>query len=128
MSAGPFVISSYEATYDPTNIHPIRVQPETLTLTVTNAQGNAVDNAPPTAPVNIPISAKVSGGRRELGLMARKVTIQFTGTPPTGYQPGGRISLPWLDADTFPSLAKGQVVGYLNSVGVVTGLTPEAVN
>ena len=127
MSAGNFELAVYQPSYDTTARHPIRVQPETLLLTITTP-GGAEDNVSQGTVTSNPISARVSGGRRELGLNARKVIVQFTGTPPTGYQAGGRISLPWLSATTFSQLAKAQVGSYLNAPVVVVGLTPEAVN
>lgn len=121
MSEGGFVRSFYEA--DSGLIHPIRVQPETLTLSLGGAT-----NTPPAGPATSRISAKVSGGRRQLGLTARKVTVQFVaGDVPDGYLLGGTISLPWLDPTTFQSLAAGQTGLYQASAVEVVGTSDEVV-
>lgn len=127
MSAGSFVLVSYRANYDVSQYHPIRVQPETLALSITTDNGAEVNSALPDATTS-PISAAVSGGARRLGLNARKVTIKFSGDPPTGYEPNSAISLPWLDPVTFFSVRKAQVGTYLNAEIVVVSTTPERVN
>lgn len=127
MSSGPFVLVSYRALYDPTQYHPIRVQPETLLLEIDGANGN-VTNTAPTDPVTNPISAYVSGGVRNIGLIPRKVTIAFGDNPPAGYQPNGRITLPWLDPVTFVGIRRAQVGSYLQADITVVSTTQERVN
>lgn len=123
MSAGPFVISRYGASYGAgTAIHPIRIQPETLGLTVT--AGTPVANTAPTGAVTNPISARVTSGRRTIGLGARKISFRFSGTPPTGYSPNAVLTVPWLTP--FPtSFARGLAGTYLGAAIVVVGLSPE---
>lgn len=121
MSAGNFVRSRYEA--DSGAVHPIRVQPETLTLTLGGST-----NGPADGTVTNGISARVSGGRRQLGLTARKVTIQFvSGTVPAGYQEGGTISLPWLDPTTFAALGAGATGLYQSAAVELVGKSAESV-
>lgn len=122
MSAGSFVNSRYQATYNTAEIHPIRIQPETLALAIDFGAG-AVANAAPTDALTSPISAKVSGSRRQLGLTPRKVRFEFTATPPTGYNAGDTLELPWLvNVTTIP---KGATGTYLGVAIAVTGFSPE---
>ena len=107
MSGGDYIRSLYELNGG--SIAPIRIQPETLTLTL-----NSVANAAPagTATAGFP-SAKVSGTRRSFGINTRKVRVKFTGTLPPGYS-GGKdtISLPVLQPSVFNGYAKGQTGTY----------------
>jgi len=79
MSAGAFTRTFYAD--DDGDIHPIRLQPETL-----SAEFDSVVNAAPAGPVDSDISAQVTGSRRGLGLFARYVTVKFTAAPPSGYK------------------------------------------
>jgi hypothetical protein len=115
MSAGVFSRSRYSS--DSGSIHPIRVQPETLDLTI-----GGVANAAPAGAVTAGVpSAKVSGSSRSIGLSARLVRIQFTATPPTGYKAGGTITLPWLLASTFGAISPNAVGTYLGVAIIVLG-------
>lgn len=125
MSAGQTLSTVYES--DTGLFFPIRIQPETETLTL-----NTVANA---APANSPgsglPSASVSRGRRSNGVNCRLVRFRFTGTVPPGYLEGGVIALPVLQAATYASYGKSQTGTYtLNgtpySVAFV-GKTPETV-
>lgn len=121
MSAGAYVRSRYEA--DAGTIHPIRVQPETLAMTLGGST-----NAAPAGTVTSPISARVSGGRRQIGLTARKVTIAFVpGDVPAGYLEGSSYQLPWLDPTTFDALAAGATGIYLGAAIELVGKSAESV-
>lgn len=123
MSSGVFEIRKYQSTKTG-QIHPIRVQPETLsTLTL-----NSVANAEPAGALDSPISAQVSQGRRSLGLNARTVTIAWTAAPPTGYKAGGTITLPWLSETGFAAFAKGQTGTYLSTACRIVGTGEEKAN
>lgn len=121
MSAGPFIRSLY--TDDTGAIHPIRIQPETLTLTL-----GGETNSAPTGPANARVSAQVSGGTRQLGLNARKVRFEWDGTPPTDYDPNGVLELPWLDPLTFAGIVRGAAGTYLGANVVAIGKTAETAN
>lgn len=99
MSGGVFETGRY--TDDNAAIRGIRVQPETKALTIggtTNAYAaGAVDTSP---------RAKVSGSRRAYGVHARKVTVRFTATAPTGYKDGGTTTIPWFNPTTFAALTE----------------------
>ena len=123
MSAGKFTRALYLPTYSASVVHPIRVQPETLTLTV-----GGTPNAGATGESLIlsPISARVGGGRRKLGLNARTVTIQLVdATPPTGYKTEAVISLPVLKPEVFDLLKPRPQVAYLGKTWQVTFVTEE---
>lgn len=125
MSAGPFVLTAYEADYGTgANIHPIRVQPETEALTI-NGQGN---DGPATTAITNPISATVSKSRRGLGLHPRMVTIRFTGTLPPEYAAGRTYRVPLLNRDIPVEARRGATGTYLNqAIVVVNNYAPEIV-
>lgn len=109
MSAGAFVDSRYELNNG--QVAKIRVQPETLSLTL-----GTTENTAPTGAIDFPVSARVSGSKsRGIGLRARTVTVEWTGTPPAGYLPGGEITLPWLQIGSFldlePNVTTGSYLG-----------------
>jgi hypothetical protein len=106
MSAGPFQVARYKAD-DDTTIAPIRVQPETLSLTV-NAQANSsIAEASTTK-----YYCRSSGGCREIGMRARRVNFKFD-TAPTPYKQDAILSLPWFDPATFTSIAGGNTGTYI---------------
>lgn len=88
MSAGNFEDSKYEDNAG--RIYVIRIQPETRSLT-----DGTTANEPPAGDSDQPLRARARLGRKEYGLRARKVTIRFTGTLPTGYS-GDDLSVPVL--------------------------------
>jgi hypothetical protein len=125
MSAGPFERTRYQATYLSTAIHPIRVQPETIALAEAGAPTNT--NDPPALSITIPISAVVSKSDRGLGLRPRKFNLELTGTPPTGYSPGSRVSVPILTEAFYESIPVNDEVTYLSTTWQVISKTPESV-
>ena len=121
MSAGAFQDSFYESN-ELGSVHPIRVQPETIALTL---GGQA--NVAPSGTGAIGPSAQVSRGKRSIGINARTVTIQFTATK-TGYLAGSKITLPWLDPATFSDVTPKVTTGtYLEVACKVVGKSPETV-
>lgn len=125
MSAGAFTISKYAASYGAGDqIHPIRVQPETLSATIT---GTA--NAAPTGAINNPIQCRVSGGKRQIGLLARYVTIQFPATgQPSTYQAGGTTRIPALTEAFYNKATKGATVTYLSVSCTIVSRSRERVD
>lgn len=127
MSAGGFQLSRYELTAGTEIRVPIRVQPETLTLTVANTANSAPAG---TVTPNYP-SARVSGGRRGIGIFARLVRFTFTATPPAGYKAGEILTLPALTPEFFELCSRGATGTYTvngSSVAiVVVGTTPEVI-
>lgn len=120
MSAGGFDRGRYTA--DNGDIHPIRIQPETAALTL-----GGTANAIPSGATTSGISAKVSGGRRQLGLTARTVTLTWTGAVPDGYEPDGLIRVPILQPALYTAIARGTTGTYLGSAVEVVGKSPESV-
>lgn len=119
MSAGAFVRSKYES--DEGSIHPIKVQPETLSATLGGA------NSPPAADTDTDISARVTGGNRELGLRARSVSVKFTATPPDGYKEDQVYRIPILTPARWDAITKSTTGTYLGVACQVVGKTPENV-
>ncbi len=107
MSQGTFLQDAKYET-DTGVVHPIRIQPETPSLTL-----NAVANAQPAGAVgsNLP-SARVSSGRNSFGINARLVRFRFTGTLPPGYAMNGILTLPVLTPTAFNSFGKSQTGTY----------------
>ena len=123
MSAGKFARARYQGDLA-TRVYAIRVQPETLLLTI-----GGTANPSPEGGITESVSAKVSGGRRTTGISARKVRVQFAGeNVPAGYDPGQTISLPILTPALFNSIEKGDLGNYLGNAVIVVGKTPEYVN
>jgi len=124
MSAGNFVTSRYRASYaSPIQIHPIRVQPETLL-----AEIDGLANAATTDAINNPIVAAATGSRRSNGLKARRVRLQLPvgTTPPAGYRANGITTIPALQPAFFALATKGAVCRYLGVDWVVVGRVAES--
>lgn len=123
MSGGAFSRSKYDCE-DTGLIHPIRVQPETLAASIT---GTA--NAAPSGAVSSNISARVSAGRRTLGLVARSVNLAAPATgQPDGYQAGGVTRIPALTTAFYNKATKGATCSYLGVDYTVISRTSEKVN
>jgi len=121
MSAGVFQTALYSSNVTG-SVHPIRVQPETLSLTI-----GGTANAQPSGTAILP-SAQVSKGKRSIGINARTVTIKFAdGNEPDGYKPDSPITVPWLiNNDAFNSSIPGVTsVSYLGETAIFVGKTPE---
>lgn len=120
MSAGAFVNSKYEA--DNGDIYFVRVQPETLALTV-----NATANTAPTDPIDQQVSAKVSKTRREIGIGCRGVGLRFDGAVPDGYKPGSTLFVPVLQKGLYDTIDRGSVITYLSNTATLVYKTAETV-
>lgn len=108
MSAGEFIRAKYQANNG--DIYECRVQPETLLLTL-----NAISNDEPAGDINMSTTARTRGSRRRFGVTARKVTLAWTGSPPSGYKDDELISVPVMTSATFDSYDKGQTGTYLGA-------------
>lgn len=126
MSTGAFTTIGYQATYDATQIHPIRVQPETLGLSVTVGGAPVANDGELATAINNPVSARVSGGRRQKGLNARLIRISFGDSPPDDYKPFSTITLPAVNPALLAAPA-GATGTYLATAITVVGTTPERV-
>lgn len=98
MSAGPFTTARYRAD-DGTTIAPVRVQPETMTLTVNGTANSSIPDAATTK-----YFARTGGGCREIGMRTRRVNFKLD-TAPTPYKQDAVLSLPWFDDTTFGAIA-----------------------
>lgn len=122
MSAGTFVTSRYE-TNSPGlagAIMPIRVQPETILLTI-----NGVGNDPPAGGSTLPLFVQVSASDNEYGVKPRKATLRFTSGAPTGYS-GQDVSVPLLNPAIAAAAATPGATGtYLLADVEVVSTKPE---
>jgi len=125
MSSGSFTITKYAASYgNGDQIHPIRVQPETITAAI-----GSVTNAAPSGTQNNPIQCRVSGGKRQIGLLARYITIQFPATDqPTNYQAGGTTRIPALTEAFYNAAVKGADITYLTKTCKIVSRSRERVD
>jgi hypothetical protein len=122
MSAGIFSFVFYQASYA-AFIHPIRVQPETLTA---SAGTPAVLNASAVGPATNRISARATGTKRGVGLIARRVTLSLIGTtPPAGYKQNSVTTIPALTLAFFNACVPGGTVSYLGQSWRVISTTAE---
>lgn len=119
MSAGNFVRSRYQS--DSGTIFSIRVQPETISANVGAA------NAAPTGTVDGIGSARARGGRRQIGIVARSVTVAFTGALPEGYAANQTHRIPILTTTVYNGANIGGTGTYLGSPIVIVGKNPESV-
>lgn len=119
MSAGEFISSKYESNSG--SIYKIRLQQETVDATI-----NAIANTPVASAVDQEVSAKASGGKREIGMIARTVTLRFTGAPPTNYS-GDDVTIPVLSQATYDAwTSPADLTGtYLGAAVVVAGQSAE---
>lgn len=119
MSAGAFSLSRYQS--DTTaNIFACRVQPETLAAVVAT-----VANAAPAGAVTMPGRLKLSAGRKAAQVRARKVTLAFTATPPSGYKSGTTVKITAMTPAFFAACVIGATGTYLGVAVQVVGRTPE---
>ena len=120
MSAGSFVNSRYQS--DEGGVYAIRVQPETLTLTIAGAT-----NAAPAGEIDQEGLARVSGGRRRIGIKARNVRFRFTEAPASGgYEVGEVLTLPILTQATYNAIPRAGGTGtYLGAAIAVVGKSPQ---
>lgn len=118
MSAGPFEIYNYKSELG--TVHPIRLQPETVALTL---DGNA--NSQSSDEIDSPFSVCVSRGANACGLLPRKVNIKFTGAAPAGYKADQTYSIPVLVATLWQNAVVNQTGTYLGEAIKVIGKSPE---
>lgn len=119
MSIGQFTVSRYQN--DDGGVHGIRIQPETLTLTL----GSSV-NTPVADAINEISRAKVSGSRRAYGVHARTVTIKLTAAGASGAV-GSVLRLPWLTIGSFSGIKNDATGTYNGSACIVVGKSAEKI-
>lgn len=118
MSSGAFTLSKYEA--DNGDIHPIRLQPETLSANVGSA------NTAPTGTVTVSLFASARKNKRAYGLGARTVRVKFTGSAPDDYEPNQILTIPVLTRTVFDAVVVGGTGTYLGSPIQIVGKSPES--
>lgn len=120
MSAGPFQIAGYEASYD-SLVHPIKVQPETLAATF---DGTA--NAEPAAADQTLLFVQRQKGPTAYGIGARGVRVAITDVADSDYKPGTSLFIPVLDESVWSAIPANAAVSINGATGVVTKLIPES--
>lgn len=120
MSAGGFVSARYAANNG--DVHPIRVQPETLSLNIGAANSSA------TGEITNRIRAKISKGNREIGIRPRGVVVRFTATVPDGYKADQTYRVPILTRSVFDGIEEDDTGTYLGSAVRVVSKYEEDVN
>lgn len=123
MSAGNFITAKYDSDYgDGSNIHPIRVQPETLLATC-----GAEDNDEPGGAITNPIFCSAVGSKRGNAFVARRVRLKYkSGTLPAGgYTAQSRTQIPALNRPFYEACTKGAEVTYLGATWSVVGRSGE---
>lgn len=120
MSAGAFESGKYQD--NDGNIYKCRPQPETKALVI-----NAITNAYPAGAVDAPVSARLTGGKRKIGCVARTVTLRWTGAVPEGYEDGGTVTVPVFTAAAYNGYGPGRTGTYLASSVEVVGRSPERI-
>lgn len=125
MSTGAFVESVYESGKPAPNLHPIRVQPETLTLTI-DGTANSAGGAEATSELR----AFSSSRNRRGAVNARKVGLEITAGGDAGYEVGSTIYVPVMTAATLSAyLFPAGKTGTYNGASVrVIGSSPERIN
>lgn len=118
MSAGAFVASKYESNVG--DIYPCKVQPETLT-----AEFSSVANTAPTAAIDQPVSAFMRSRLSGYGMHARRVSVVFTATPPTGYKADQILTIPILTESLWDGILLGSTGEYLGVATRVVGKQAE---
>lgn len=120
MSSGEFSNSKYQTNEG--NIVPIKLQPETLTLTIA---GTA--NAAPAGAVEAGWpSADVSRSKRAIGIHCRTISVKVT-DPAEGYVDNGLVRVPIMTATVWNGAVKGAAVVGAFGTGEVAGKQPEVI-
>lgn len=119
MSAGAFQYSRYVD--DDGNDWRIRVQPETLALTIA---GTANAGGTGTGATNGTV--RTSQSRRGFGVKPRTVSFKFTGTIPTGYKGDPISNIPLLQEAIYNAATPLATGTYLGSPIEILSRSPES--
>jgi len=124
MSTGEFVAAKYQNGLNG-DIHPIRIQPETLGLTI-----GQIVNGEPAGAIDSDLRAFSSSRNRRGAVNARKVGLEILTSGPNGYEVGSTIYVPVLIPETLGAflLPADQEGTYNGATVKVIGSSPERVN
>ena len=120
MSAGAFEIGRY--INNDGVVFGCRPQPETKALVIAT-----ITNAYPVGAVTAPVQARLSGGKRRIGMTARTVTLNFTGAVPPGHATGRSVRVPCFGPAIYNAATFGAVGTYLALPVAVVGRSPERI-
>jgi len=120
MSSGRFLDAQYEDNLG--DVHPIKIQPETAALVI-----EGVTNTIPAIPAGglVAPTVKVSGGKGQRGITARRIAVRFGIDPPAGYLAFATHYVVWLQGDTFPDPLPRPTGTYLGAPVTVVGSSGE---
>lgn len=125
MSAGNFETTKYQATYNVTQIHRIKIQPETRQAVMDNAPNPDIVNNPPGADVNNPITALSSLNRKSRGLRPRHVVCSWVSGRPSGYADDSIVRIVCLTETFYNAATVGRQINYLGGIVRVEEKEPE---
>lgn len=120
MSAGAFVLSKYQR--NDGEIHPIRVQPETLGLVVDGNNNDAPAGA--STRRTLALIGKANGG---YGVRPRKINVRFTGTVPTDYKVDQTYCIPAMQEAIWNAAITGATGTYLGQAIEVVSVSAESI-
>lgn len=120
MSSGNFTVTKYET--DDGDIIKARCQPETLAFAI-----GQTTNAAPTGNITLPGSARMSGGKRKIGISARAVYITFDGDAPTGYKDYSTYAIPAMKPAIFDASKTALTGTYLGKSCRIVGRRGETI-
>lgn len=119
MSSGAFEDGKYISNAG--DIYACRAQPESKGLTL-----GGVANAYPGAAVDQKPSARLKSSNRKIGVNARSVRVQLTGTL-AGYKPDAVLTIPVFQQSVWEGYVKGQVGTYQSIACKFVGKSPESI-
>lgn len=120
MSSGAFSASRYETNSGA--VLKCRVQPETLEFTI-----GGVTNSATAAAIDTPGSAKMGGGRRQFGVTARAVYINFDDGAPANYKDGVTYAVPCLREAIYDAAETATTGTYLGTACRIVGRRAESI-
>lgn len=99
----------------------IRVEEDVPLFEPDQARANVPDNDPPDIDIHIPSSANIDAGWGR----PRGVVIAWTGAPPAGYSPKGKIFIPVLQGSRFAEYKLCQTGTFRGASFIIVGKRPE---
>lgn len=120
MSQGRFSRTFYEL--DNGNVAPVRIQPETEACLF---DGTA--NAAPAGPATEDCFAQTRKSKRAYGIGCRTVTAEWTGTPPTGYDDRGNLTIPVLTSAVYDGITIFSTGTYQGASITIIGKSGESI-
>lgn len=99
----------------------IRVDSQVLLFSPLGGRINVPDSDPPDLEVTIPSTASRDGGWGR----PRGVMVAWTGSPPSGYKPGGKVFIPVLQPSRWAEYKVHQTGTFKGSGCIIVSKLPE---